>query len=330
MQRARAARTSGRRRMADQIASFSTDMLPAQDRYDRFRDEFARRVVRLDVQGTDPAAFYAHIKFAELGPLNCGWLEVAPASYGRTTDLLADGNDDLVILINRGGMLLHERTGRTIPRDGLLLADNSCADRMIVGAEGSLLNVRVPRHKLKGLVPAVEDTVWKEIDGTAAAARLLTGYVCATLQDGSRDRAFFEQAGQHVLELAALALSGNSRLAAYDGRGAVKAARLAAVQRCIRQSLGDPALSLPLVAGLNAISERYVQLLFEEQGTNFTAFVLAERLDLAHRWLVDPLHRGRQIADIAYSAGFSDLSHFNRSFRRRFGATPSLIRRGGG
>lgn len=316
--------------MADQIARFSTDMLPAQDRYDRFRDEFARQVVRLDVQGADPAAFYAHIKFAELGPLNCGWLEVAPAAYGRTADLLADGNDDLVILINRGGTLRHERTGRTTPRDGLLLADNSCADRMIVGAEGSLLNVRVPRHKLRELAPAVEDTIWKEIDGTATAARLLTGYVCATLQHSSRDREFFEQAGQHVLELAALALSGRARLPHHDGRRAIKAARLAEVQRGIRQRLGDPTLSLPLVARLNAISERYVQLLFEEQGTNFTAFVLAERLDRAHRWLADPRHRGRQIADIAYSAGFSDLSHFNRSFRRRFGATPSDVRRRGG
>jgi len=33
------------------------------------------------------------------------------------------------------------------------------------------------------------------------------------------------------------------------------------------------------------------------------------------------------ITEIAYEAGFSDLSYFNRTFRRAHGATPSDIRR---
>jgi AraC-like DNA-binding protein len=36
----------------------------------------------------------------------------------------------------------------------------------------------------------------------------------------------------------------------------------------------------------------------------------------------------RTISVIAYEAGFGDLSHFNRAFRRRYGETPSDIRAG--
>ena len=32
------------------------------------------------------------------------------------------------------------------------------------------------------------------------------------------------------------------------------------------------------------------------------------------------------IIDIAFAAGFGDVSHFNRLFRRRFGQTPSGVR----
>jgi transcriptional regulator GlxA family with amidase domain len=33
-----------------------------------------------------------------------------------------------------------------------------------------------------------------------------------------------------------------------------------------------------------------------------------------------------KVVDIAYDCGFGDVSHFNRCFRRRFGAAPSKFR----
>ena len=54
--------------------------------------------------------------------------------------------------------------------------------------------------------------------------------------------------------------------------------------------------------------------------------MLERRLGRATGLLLDPRWRDRKIADIAIEAGFSDLSYFNRAFRRRYGATPSAIR----
>jgi AraC-like DNA-binding protein len=53
---------------------------------------------------------------------------------------------------------------------------------------------------------------------------------------------------------------------------------------------------------------------------------LVKRLDRAAQLLRDPHHDHRKIADVALAAGFKDLSHFNRSFRHRFGITPSDVR----
>jgi AraC-like DNA-binding protein len=63
-----------------------------------------------------------------------------------------------------------------------------------------------------------------------------------------------------------------------------------------------------------------------DDGTTFTDLVLDERLARAHRMLSDPKRSELFISAIAYEAGFGDLSYFNRTFRRRYGASPSDVR----
>jgi len=54
--------------------------------------------------------------------------------------------------------------------------------------------------------------------------------------------------------------------------------------------------------------------------------VLEQRLQVCARALRDPQQRARRIADLAFAWGFNDLSHFNRAFKTRFGATPGEMR----
>jgi AraC-like DNA-binding protein len=45
--------------------------------------------------------------------------------------------------------------------------------------------------------------------------------------------------------------------------------------------------------------------------------------------LTEPRLAQNPVGAIAYDAGFGDLSYFNRSFKRRFGATPRDVRKDG-
>ena len=85
-------------------------------------------------------------------------------------------------------------------------------------------------------------------------------------------------------------------------------------------------LTVAAATSRQRISESYVRKLFESEGSSFSEWVLGERLIRAHRILTDPRFAGRSITSVAFDAGFGDVSYFNRSFRRRFGATPSEIR----
>jgi AraC-like DNA-binding protein len=77
------------------------------------------------------------------------------------------------------------------------------------------------------------------------------------------------------------------------------------------------------------VTPRNLQRMFESEGTTFSEFLLGQRLSRAHRMLTEPRGGHSAVATVAYDAGFGDLSYFNRSFKRRFGATPRDIRNAG-
>ena len=90
--------------------------------------------------------------------------------------------------------------------------------------------------------------------------------------------------------------------------------------------LGDGELSVGEVAQRQRVTPRYVHKLFENEGLTFSSFVLGQRLARAHRMLSDPHLANRTVGSIAFDIGFGDLSYFNRTFRRRYGAAPREIR----
>ena len=87
-----------------------------------------------------------------------------------------------------------------------------------------------------------------------------------------------------------------------------------------------PGSSVSMLARRHGISPRYVQILFETEGTTFSAYMRGEKLGKAYRMLSDARCAHHSISEIAFLSGFGDLSHFNRGFRMRYGATPSEVR----
>jgi AraC-like DNA-binding protein len=61
-------------------------------------------------------------------------------------------------------------------------------------------------------------------------------------------------------------------------------------------------------------------------GKSFIEHLAERRLERAFTMLTDRRYLHLAIIDIALAAGFGDVSHFNRTFRRCFGETPSGVR----
>ena len=80
------------------------------------------------------------------------------------------------------------------------------------------------------------------------------------------------------------------------------------------------------VAQALGISLRYLHKIFAASGTTFSAYVTEKRLERSRAALEQSGLRRQTLTEVAHRFGFYDLSHFNRSFLRRYGVRPGAYR----
>lgn len=311
---------------SNHVINFSTDLLPERDRFDMFLAAAAKKWLRTDVKRHCKTPFFSHNRVVELGSTTCMEFNGSPGSYGRSRALLADGHDNF-ILVTSTAVPVHDSVRDAVVESGDAMLFNSAEMGYARPLRpGTMLMVSVPHRILTRLIPGAEDFARTSFVKNRMELNLLRAYVASVFAAPNLCPATLQTAGTHIADLVALAIGASGDAAHRADNQCLRAARSLALRQTIATKLSDPALSLTTVARENGISERQTQRLFNDLGTSFSQFLQAKRLDLAHALLLHPLQRDRRIADIALDSGFADLSHFNRSFRLRFGDTPSGIR----
>jgi AraC-like DNA-binding protein len=96
------------------------------------------------------------------------------------------------------------------------------------------------------------------------------------------------------------------------------------VRTRIAESLCDGAPDIGRVAKQLGMSVRTFQRRLDENGVVWKALVAEIRRDLARRYLADG---SASLTEIAFLLGYSELSAFDRAFRRWTGSTPLAVRR---
>lgn len=308
---------------APSAARITTGHLPVELRLPALCDLFDRSIgMEIAAERSQSVDLQAH---AVPGLRRAQMLQPFTAQAARPAARLADGDDTVCLMVkSRGQMALRQGRRETVPDvgDGMLLVYRQPSQLSF--HEATYLSVRVPLQALAMLVD-VEAAAGSRIPGNNAALMLLRHYV-TSLPDCLADPLLGGLVATHVYDLMALAIgaTGEGREIAC-GRGA-RSARMEAIRADLTR---DTSLSVDEVARRQGVTTRYVQMLFEEQGTTFGEFVTERRLDAVRSMLRSPRYSEWSIAGIAFEAGFKDLSHFNRRFRRRFGLTPRDFRRNG-
>ncbi len=113
-------------------------------------------------------------------------------------------------------------------------------------------------------------------------------------------------------------------------RGAERSMYHSLVMERVRQfivlNLRDPKLSPEMIANHVGIGVRQLSRLCAGEPETLCARILAMRLDACRADLRRQGVMPGNVSEIAYSWGFRNLSHFSRTFRERFGSSPSASR----
>ena len=290
-----------------------------------FREEFSQRMFQSDVEIDATAPFWLDATARLLPELA---LYVGGASPMRTMARPEAIESDTVglVIVLAGEALLQSHSAELVI-DASAAAFGRPVKLLGTRSDTRLISLRLSPRLLAPLVPSLADLSLVTLPATSEPMRLLVNYL--NMLDAVESISTPEAAHLatlHVHDLAALAL-GLSRdaIELASGRGG-RAARLSMIKQFIIAHLTEPDLSVGMVAARHALSPRYIHKLFELDGTTYSEFVVGQRLIQAHRMLTDPRFSRDPIGGIALTVGFSDLSYFNRTFRRRFGATPSETR----
>lgn len=311
----------------------STATLPAADRLPTWREVFGQAMVRLDIEPGKGQPFHAEGTLCAFPGAAFASVTATPVQVSRTRRLIAGDCADMLFLITASAPLHITQGGRECrldAGDALFLRGSECSS-IRSERKTRFTNISIPVDSLTPLLPACEDLSMTAVPRRNEMLGLLLGYV-DLMQTWQRtaSRDFGRITASHVRDLMVTTAATAADIPTAGEQAGVRTARLGAIKSDIELQLCEPELSIQGIATINHISPRYIRKLFQDEGTTFSDFVLGRRLERACRLLLHQGQAATTVGAIAYACGFGDLSYFNRTFRRRFGFTPSDLRNGAG
>ena len=306
------------------VSAFSG--VPSGRRYEAWREEICRSFTRLDVEPGAGDEIDCEVDIVQLSSLSLGVPKGTSARFARSHELLSDSCDDLVLVMGTFGRTVitqNDRSTELAPSEMYMLEMNAIGAATITD-ENRFATVRMPRRALLSLCPGAEDCLSKPLLENRPVRELIARYFALSAEVAiNLDPVAQKLSAQHLIDLVALLLGTERDETELATQRGYSASRLRLIEEDIVAHVADNDLTIASTARRQGMSPKKLQRMFERAGKTFTEFVLEQRLTRARRLLTMHSDRSKKIAVLAFAAGFSDLSYFNRVFRKRFGVTPS-------
>lgn len=224
------------------------------------------------------------------------------------------------------GIEQHGHQSLIFPGDCILIDASSPSAFHFRGKYSNQLSVHLPRQ----LLFAKKDIpfhISRRLDADDPMATMLRALVAKLIATNASDH--------RARQLRELLLDVTRQAFSFEGApetpkpGRMVEARIEMAQSLIDRNLTDERLTPQWLADKMGVSLRTLQVDLNVIGVTPTSLIRNKRLQLARDTLCNIKSTGNDttIAGVAYSAGFNDISYFNRCFKKTFECAPRDIMR---
>jgi AraC family transcriptional regulator, positive regulator of tynA and feaB len=309
---------------------FSTAAVHPRDRFDCWHNAACRSIINHESTPECRQTFQAELQSGSLADIGLVLFENSSMTISHTSRDVAHTNTDYLFVCRQAAGVLALRQGShevVLEPGDITLVDPRApyAGKFSVGSR--LLLLKIPRRLLESRIGKTGEMTACTIKPTAGENGLTSAFLAMLpTHAGGLGPPVEEVVRDQVLDLVAVSLAN----ATEGGRPRLSSSRslaLIKVRAAIDARLTDPDLDSKRVAAAAGVSVRYANAMLAEQGTSVMRLIQERRLARCKRALDDPQQHNRTVSEIAYSWGFSDMTHFGRRFRAAFGLLPSEYRK---
>lgn len=302
------------------MREWSTDAVRAHERFSYWREAICQSILNLDIAA--PAGpFQARLSARSAGAVRIALGESTRYELTRSAREAANDTAALCsIYLQLRGQIDITQGGEafTLGANDIGISDLQRPLRWTHADGGRRITIVVPRDMLERRAPWLRKQPIRRLAAVAPYVDLARRHILELAGSPAMSESTTALMIENLCNLLALASANDLPPTRLQPE-----LQLEAMLAFCRQHLHETELKPQRVADRLGVSLRTLHSRFKTVGSTFGQWVLEERLKACAVSLRDDSQRGVKISDIAFRWGFNDLSHFNKSFRARFGQTPA-------
>lgn len=309
---------------------FSTEGIEPSKRYAAWQGAICDVYVHVDVNAEKRSDYHGFIRETRFGAVTMTDVLLSEQRISRRERHIAKLDKDCYYVeFVQHGKINVLQAGQSLlsnPGVGAIFSASEAYDLECMGRVRSLY-LEIPRKEFAERFRPDRIPVARTMATSRGLGRIAAEF-CSTL--ASESAVLGEPArarlGDELMDVLALALDmGDSDEFSEDATA--QRARLRSVKAWIEDHLADPDLSLEKIAKNNGISLRHLHYLFRLTEVSVSEWILDRRLQRCYDVLTRPELHPLSVTAVAYQWGFNSSSHFSTAFRKKFGHSPSELRR---
>jgi AraC family transcriptional regulator, positive regulator of tynA and feaB len=309
------------------MTTWTTEAVKPSDRFAFWREVVCQTVLNVSTEAP-PQQFWARISGQSFGAMRFAAFDSSGHEIVRSKEHLSNAPADtyLISLQRKGRCHITQGSDDEFLLDPgeIAIVDGEEPFRVAFPSAVSRVLAVVPKNVLDTRAPWLRKMTQRKIHANSSYAEMVRLHLLKLANSHDLAEGEVNLLTDNLCNLLVLSFGRETSTGKRSPEPQV-----AAIIAFCRANLANPDLAPDMAAARFGISVRTLHLRFRDVGQTFGQWLIENRLEAIRVALRDPLQLHTTISDIAYRWGFSDLSHFNKAFRLRFGHTPREWRRYG-